>query len=172
MQGQAIELHGCGHAKIQKDLEIGRKDAAPRAQRESLAESHDMQAQWIYSSTFLPYTGEPIEFMLEDRQQPIHGIFANGLFHSRWADYDADRVQSWRESDDDPSAAPIAIPKAALTDAFIATFKRLRDALSPGRQATAIIPSRSHARTRAASDIALRPVADATESIDRHRITS
>ena len=110
-----------------------------------------MQVQWIFSSTFLPYTGEPIEFMLEDRKQPIHGTFANGIFHSRWADYDADRVSSWRESDHDPSTTQMQIPKAATTGAFTTALMRLRKALSMGRQAAASMPPRSHARTAAAA---------------------
>jgi hypothetical protein len=106
-----------------------------------------MQEQWVFSSTFLPYTGEPIEFMLEDRNQPIHGTFADGIFHSRWADYDADRVASWRGSDGDPSAEQINL-STAPTGRFITTLKRLARILS-GSRGTPIAAPRSHARATA-----------------------
>lgn len=115
-----------------------------------------MQSQWIFSSTFLPYTGEPIEFMLEEREQPIHGTFADGLFHSRWADYAADRVASWRGADRDPSAvAPIAIPKLVQAGAFATTMKRLANVLSGRSNVTPIKPPRSHARAIAILAIAV-----------------
>jgi hypothetical protein len=69
-----------------------------------------METQWIFSSTFLPGAGEAIEFLLEEREQPMHGTFANGAFHSSWADYDSSRVGSWRVLQDDPSASPTAAP--------------------------------------------------------------
>ncbi|MEO7478751.1 MAG: hypothetical protein ABIT64_05930 [Lysobacteraceae bacterium] len=69
-----------------------------------------METPWIFSSTFLPCVGEPIEFLLEEREQPMHGTFANGAFHSRWADYDSSRVGSWRALQDAPSGSPTAAP--------------------------------------------------------------
>jgi hypothetical protein len=84
-----------------------------------------MQAPWIFSSTFLPFAGEPIDFMLEDRNQPIHGTFVDGIFHSRWADYGPDRVQSWRGSTDAAGAHPMGAAKAAPEGAFLATLMRL-----------------------------------------------
>ena len=131
-----------------------------------------MQAKWIFSSTFLPYTGEPIEFMLEDRNQPIHGTFANGLFHSRWADYDADRVASWRGSDGDPSAEPIALPKAVSTGVFIATMKRLAGILSGGSKAAPIATPHSHARVALVPDIATRVPTAAMRRFDSNQISS
>jgi hypothetical protein len=76
-----------------------------------------MELQWIYNSSFLPYTGEPIEFMLEERGQSIDGTFANGHFHSRGADYDIRQVTSWRESDG-ASAAPIMKPAEVPAHTF------------------------------------------------------
>ena len=116
-----------------------------------------MQAQWIFSSTFLPYTGEPIEFLLEDRKQPIHGTFANGLFHSRWADYDADRVASWRGSDGDPSAEQIAMPTVVTAGTFITTLRRLARIVSGGSMAAPIVKPRSRARVALVSGVAMRP---------------
>ncbi len=97
-----------------------------------------MQTKWVFSTTFLPYTGEPIEFLLEDRKQSIHGTFANGIFHSRWADYDADRVQSWRGAGGDPAAEAIAIPEVARAGTFMTTLKRLTKVLSRNRNAAPI----------------------------------
>jgi hypothetical protein len=131
-----------------------------------------MQAQWIFSSTFLPYTGEPIEFMLEDREQPIHGIFANGLFRSRWADYDSDRVQSWRGSDGDPSAAPIAIPEATTTAAFITTMRRLCRILSGGGKSASVVPPRSHARAALVPAIATRAPSAAMRHFNGNQVPS
>ena len=104
-----------------------------------------MQAPWNFSSTLLPYAGEPIDFRLEDRQ-PMHVIFANGMSHSRWADYGADRVQSWRGSEADPSAAHLDMPKASTTEVSIALFKRLTRLLSWRRKVTPI--ALHHTRSR------------------------
>jgi hypothetical protein len=96
-----------------------------------------MSAKWIISSTFLPYTGEPIDFLLEDRETPISGTFADGRFHSRWADFSADQVQSWREANIDPAHAPIAAPVVAGRRAWVMTLKRLARRLLPARGGTA-----------------------------------
>lgn len=128
-----------------------------------------MQEKWIFSSTFLPYTGEPIEFMLEDRKQPIHGTFANGAFHSRWADYDVDRVASWRGSDGDPSAEPIKLSTAS-TGRFIATLKRLARVLA-GRGAPIALPL-SHARTHAVSAMPQHPVVSSAHHFASNQISS
>ena len=108
-----------------------------------------MQAPWIYSSTFLPYTGEPIDFLLEDRSQPMHGTFADGMFHSRWADYAADRVQSWHGSDADPSAEPLDIPNAAPRQVWVALLKRLPQIFSMWQNASPMARSRTRSRTNA-----------------------
>ena len=128
-----------------------------------------MQEKWIFSSTFLPYTGEPIEFMLEDRNQPIHGTFANGAFHSRWADYDADRVASWRGSDPYPSAVPIQLSTAS-TGSFITTLKRLARILSGGRGTP--IARRSHARAHAVPAMPMHPVVASARHIASNQISS
>jgi hypothetical protein len=57
-----------------------------------------MQPNWILRSAALPRAGKPIDFLLADRSVPIHGAFGDGVFHARWADYGADRVESWCES--------------------------------------------------------------------------
>jgi len=67
----------------------------------------------FFSSTFLPYSGEPIDFQLEDREEPIHGTFDKGVFHSRWANYEVARVQSWRQALIDPAHELIVEPHSA-----------------------------------------------------------
>jgi len=132
-----------------------------------------MQTPWIFSSTFLPYTGEPIDFMLEDRSQPIHGTFVNGVFHSRWADYGADRVQSWRGSHADRVAAPMEMPKAATPSVFITMLKRLSNGLSRGRNAQPVAQRRSHARIAVAPPTAVKyPSAVALRRVDSNQISS
>jgi len=129
-----------------------------------------MQEKWIFSSTFLPYTGEPIEFMLEERNQPIHGTFSNGVFHSRWADYDADRVASWRGSDGDPSAEPIELSTAS-TGGFITTLKRLARILSRGRGAPIASP-RSHARRHAVPSVSMQPAVAIARHMASNQLSS
>lgn len=129
-----------------------------------------MQEKWIFSSTFLPYTGEPIEFMLEDRNQPIHGTFADGIFHSRWADYDAGRVASWRGSDPDPAAVPIASPTASA-GRLISTLKRLARFVARNR-GTQVVAPRSHARTHAAPALPMDPVVAIARHITSNPVSS
>ncbi len=131
-----------------------------------------MQTKWIFSSTFLPYTGEPIEFMLEDRKQAIHGTFANGIFHSRWADYDVDRVQSWRGSDGDPTAEAIETPKVIAGRGFIMTLKRLSRVLTKGRNAAPVAPVRSHARLAILPPPSVPVPAAPVRRIDSNQISS
>lgn len=69
-----------------------------------------MATHWIFSSTYLPHSGEPVDFQIDDREEPLHGTFANGCFHSRWADYAVERVRSWRKAMVDPLHEPIATP--------------------------------------------------------------
>jgi hypothetical protein len=110
-----------------KDPAFGRKDAAT-SPGSTNRWGRVMQAPWNHKSTFLPYTGEAIDFMLEDRSQPMHGTFANGMFHSRWADYDVDRVHSWREAHGEPPALQADLSKMVTTGTWIARLnRRLRD---------------------------------------------
>jgi hypothetical protein len=137
----------------------------------SLAGSHVMQAPWIFSSTFLPYTGEPIDFMLEDRSQPIHGTFGDGAFHSRWADYDAQRVLSWRVADPD-LATPVAILAPAPAGAFVTMMRRWAHGFSGASNLVATAPPRSHCRTTAAPAFVKSPACVAARHFDSNQISS
>ncbi len=133
-----------------------------------------MQTEWIFSSTFLPFAGDSVEFMLEEREQPIHGTFVNGVFHSRWADYEIDRVQSWRAAEADPSLEAMPIPKNEQPRGFIITLKRLARMLSRSRNTAPPAAPRSHARTSAAHMpmLAMTSVAATGRGVDSNQMSS
>lgn len=58
-----------------------------------------MNAPWVRSSTALPRNGQPIEFILDDREVSINGTYDRQLFRSRWSSYDVERVGAWRLAD-------------------------------------------------------------------------
>ncbi len=58
-----------------------------------------MYAPWVRSSTALPYEGQSVEFVLDDRKIAIDGTYAGQTFWSRWTKYDLERVGSWRLTD-------------------------------------------------------------------------
>jgi hypothetical protein len=130
-----------------------------------------MQKQWIYSSSFLPFTGEPIEFRLEEREQPIHGTFANDVFHSRWADYGRSSVGSWRVLHDDSSASAIGAP-TSTTDSFSRIVKRMKSIISRCHGTNLI--AQPHAQVRAAAMVATAlPRSRATaRGIDSNQMSS
>jgi len=53
-----------------------------------------MDAQWVASSTVLPFEGQAINFLLEDRAIALEGTYAGQTFRSRWTGYDVDRVRT------------------------------------------------------------------------------
>ena len=55
-----------------------------------------MCTEWITSSNGLPREGQQIEFVLDSRSVAIEGTYDRQAFHSHWAEYDVDRVRSWR----------------------------------------------------------------------------
>lgn len=129
-----------------------------------------MQDQWIYSSSFLPYTGDPIEFRLEEREQPISGTFADGVFHSRWADYGRSSVGSWRVLHDEPLTPPMVEP-ASTTGTFARIVKRLKNTMS--RHGTDVIASPQHrARIAAMAPAALPQTHAITRGIDSNQMSS
>jgi hypothetical protein len=106
-----------------------------------------MSTPWVFSSTFLPYTGEPIDFLLEDREEPIHGTFDGGTFHSRWANYDSSRVRSWRQALVDPAHEVIEPPHIETPWRVFAALKRVAHRLVGRSRRVAPAPnSASHAR--------------------------
>ena len=100
-----------------------------------------MATHWIFSSTSLPHRGEPIDFQLDDHEEPIHGTFADGSFHSRWADYAIDRVPSWRKAVVDPMHEQIAAPGVAGRGSWLLRVQRLVAALRVNRVGVASPPA-------------------------------
>jgi hypothetical protein len=131
-----------------------------------------MQSPWIFSSTFLPDTDASVEFTVEEREQSICGTFAHGVFHSRWADYDARRVASWRGSDADRSVAPIELPPPSREGALISTLKKLTRLFSRTVNAPLIVPARNHFRTMARPETDLPPLAARPRGVDSNQISS
>lgn len=84
-----------------------------------------MHDPWIYSASSQPNAGEPIEFRLDEREQPICGTFADDAFHSRWADYGRSRVGSWRSVASDPAELPLEVSTPA-TSSFARILKRMK----------------------------------------------
>lgn len=62
---------------VVKDRDIGRMDAATRTHHHMQGD-HPVSNGSILSSSLLHAAGEPVEFMLEDRQQPLCGPYADG----------------------------------------------------------------------------------------------
>lgn len=54
-----------------------------------------MSVSWISTTACLPLSGAPILFVLDHREGPMSGTYAQGVFHSRWSDYDVDNVRLW-----------------------------------------------------------------------------
>jgi len=71
-----------------------------------------MSAQWVTSAAGLPDTDEPVEFVLDGREVPMVGTYAQQIFWSRWSSYDVQRVRTWRSADADSSGAIWATPGA------------------------------------------------------------
>lgn len=65
-----------------------------------------MHTPWVRSSSVLPRDGEPVEFVLDNRDVAIDGTYAGQIFRSRWTNYEVARVGSWR------LAAPSAVGHA------------------------------------------------------------
>jgi hypothetical protein len=55
---------------------------------------HD--STWINTVSQLPARGQPVEFMLAERECPIIGVYAEGGFRSRWTHYAPELVCRWR----------------------------------------------------------------------------
>jgi hypothetical protein len=70
-------------------------DQAERERTRLTEKGASMNANWIHSSTKLPREGQQIEFMLDHRNAPLQGTYSQQSFHSRWAEYDVERVGSW-----------------------------------------------------------------------------
>ena len=72
-----------------------------------------MHPNWITTAAGLPSDGSAVEFVLDERECPLRGIYALGRFESRWTCYPPTCVRQWRTT---PSIAERArsLPGNAL----------------------------------------------------------
>lgn len=69
-----------------------------------------MSVSWISTAASLPLSGAPILFMLDHREEPMNGTYAQGVFHSRWSKYAVNDVRLWRASNVG-AVAPMTVAK-------------------------------------------------------------
>ena len=63
----------------------------------ALPQSGDFSdTSWIETAAALPASGQPVEFMLAERDCPIVGTFGADGFRSRWTRYSLEIVSRWR----------------------------------------------------------------------------
>jgi hypothetical protein len=55
-----------------------------------------MTAAWTTTAAGLPSDGSTVEFVLDERECPLRGIYALGRFESRWTCYPPTSVRQWR----------------------------------------------------------------------------
>ena len=51
---------------------------------------------WTTTAARLPSDGSAVEFVLDERECPLRGIYALGRFESRWTCYPPTSVRQWR----------------------------------------------------------------------------
>jgi hypothetical protein len=56
-----------------------------------------MTTHWTQTSTALPNEDALVEFLLEDRESPLCGVYHQGRFESRWFFYAPPKVCQWRD---------------------------------------------------------------------------
>jgi hypothetical protein len=57
-----------------------------------------MHANWTTTACALPSDGTPVEFILDERECPLRGIYMRGRFESRWTYYAPTSVRQWRNT--------------------------------------------------------------------------
>jgi len=115
-----------------------------------------MSTTWFISATFLPYTGEPIDFLLEERGEPIHGTFANGMFQTRLANYETGLVRSWREAVVEPTHEVVAEPPVGRRRAWVTMLKKVASLFPGGSDPVAptmVAPNRQSSAVRLARPV-------------------
>jgi hypothetical protein len=61
-------------------------------------EDRTMATSWITTAAALPQDGATVEFMLDERECPMRGVYALGRFESRWTNYAPTSVRQWRST--------------------------------------------------------------------------
>ncbi len=67
-----------------------------------------MYTQWVGSAAGLPQEGQPVEFVLNDREVAMDGTYGGRTFHSHWSGYPIDRVRSWWPAEFDSCGTALA----------------------------------------------------------------
>ena len=57
-----------------------------------------MPTDWTSTAAALPSEGTLVEFLLDQRECPLRGVYSLGRFNSRWTLYSPTRVCRWREA--------------------------------------------------------------------------
>jgi hypothetical protein len=90
-----------------------------------------MLTKSIIGRNFMPYTGEPIDLLPEDRETQLHGTFVNDSLHTRYADNRSNRDQS-RQRAVVVTVQPVTgRPRVKERQDWIAALKRIAGLL-PG----------------------------------------
>jgi hypothetical protein len=89
-----------------------------------------MNAYWNRSSNGLPGEGQQIEFILDHRNVAMQGTYIHQVFHTHWAQYDIDRVRSWRELSTRSQPACLARNQTAGVLSSASRHEPRHDALS------------------------------------------
>ena len=85
-----------------------------------------MHENWTSTSSALPNEGALVEFLLDERECPMQGVYTLGRFESRWYFYSPTRVSRWRETSpiavehDLPSATAIGQQRHCFAGAVLA----------------------------------------------------
>jgi hypothetical protein len=91
-----------------------------------------MRADWNRSSNGLPSEGQQIEFVLDHRNVAMQGTYNHQVFHTHWAEYDIDRVRSWRDLATQCDQASPARNQAASVLSSASRLDTSHDFLSAG----------------------------------------
>jgi hypothetical protein len=101
-----------------------------------------MHANWTPTAAALPSEGTVVEFLLDERECPMQGVYALGRFESRWNFYAPTRVCRWRDAairaseQQLPSATAIRQPRHCFAAAVMAAAAAsLRGSLGTTRAA-------------------------------------
>lgn len=120
-----------------------------------------MSVSWISTTASLPLSGASILFVLDHREGSMIGTYAQGVFHSRWSDYDVDNVRLWCASNVSTVApTTVANPQSQISMGVLHwLFGRLK-----GHHAAGSVPAPNDKIE--SSTISVRHI-DATHTIGR-----
>lgn len=56
-----------------------------------------MTTEWMQTSRSLPADGDHVQFVLENRDLAMNGVYDRRMFASRWSEYEPGAVREWRQ---------------------------------------------------------------------------